>query len=91
MLAVWAGEVGLLSTAEVRALRAESRSHPRAAATALGVSAVQWGPTLAWALGTGEPGRAFWNLEMPAYVPDRLGEVYLHLLAGHPATLPFPL
>ncbi len=38
VLAVWAGEVGLLSTAEVRALRAESRSHPRAAATALGAA-----------------------------------------------------
>jgi predicted RNA-binding Zn ribbon-like protein len=35
VVAVWAGEVGLLSTAEVRALRAESRSHPRAARSAL--------------------------------------------------------
>ena len=35
VLAVWAQEVGLLTMAESRALRAESRSHPRAAAKAL--------------------------------------------------------
>lgn len=35
-LAVWAGDVGLLTSAEVRGLRAEARSHPRSAARALG-------------------------------------------------------
>ncbi|HET7901354.1 MAG TPA: ABATE domain-containing protein [Candidatus Nanopelagicales bacterium] len=35
VLAVWAAEVGLLDRAESRALRAESRSHPRAAARAV--------------------------------------------------------
>jgi predicted RNA-binding Zn ribbon-like protein len=35
VLAVWADEVGLLAAGEARSLRAEARSHPRAAARAL--------------------------------------------------------
>lgn len=34
-LAVWAGDVGLLTPREVRALRSEARSHPRSAAHAV--------------------------------------------------------
>jgi len=34
-LAVWAGDVGLLTASEVRRLRAESRSHPRTASRAV--------------------------------------------------------
>ena len=51
VLAVWAQEVGLLTMAESRALRAESRSHPRAAAKALGVSEGQIAKTLSLRIG----------------------------------------
>ncbi len=55
---------------------------------ALGISAVQWAPTLAWAFTLDKPVHALLAHRVPGELPHSLRELVAHALSPKPGTLP---
>ncbi len=57
-------------------------------ATALGLSAIQWAPSLPWLLERAEPWTVFWRHDLAAQTPADLSALLRQMLAAQPGTLP---
>ena len=58
------------------------------AAVGLGLSAVQWMPTLAWLLTLDRPWEALWRIDLAGTAPQGWKEMATHLVAPRPDLLP---